>query len=87
MQVLTGPADGAESGQASVPCVRTTVTNSIGKAPGIRTGFPASVTPGPRRRLPLSQWYDDFDGPDLDTGVWLPHYLPAWSSREASAAS
>src|SRR6478735_3603225 len=33
------------------------------------------------------QWYDDFDSPDLDTGVWLPHYLPAWSSREASAAS
>ncbi len=33
------------------------------------------------------QWYDDFDSPDLDTGVWLPHYLPAWSSREASAAA
>jgi hypothetical protein len=32
-------------------------------------------------------WYDDFDGPELDTGVWLPHYLPAWSSREASAAA
>ena len=26
---------------------------------------------------------DDFDGPDLDTDVWLPHYLPAWSSRAA----
>ena len=30
---------------------------------------------------------DDFDGPDLDTGVWLPHYLPMWSSREATRAS
>ena len=30
---------------------------------------------------------DDFDGPDLDSEVWLPHYLPAWSSRAASAAS
>ncbi|SKB04135.1 glycoside hydrolase family 16 protein [Aeromicrobium choanae] len=29
---------------------------------------------------------DDFDGPDLDRSVWLPHYLPAWSSRAASAA-
>ena len=29
---------------------------------------------------------DDFDGPDLDLGVWVPHYLPAWSSREASRA-
>jgi len=30
---------------------------------------------------------DDFDGPDLDRVVWLPHYLPHWSSREASAAT
>lgn len=30
---------------------------------------------------------DDFDGPDLDRSVWLPHYLPAWSSREATRAS
>jgi len=30
---------------------------------------------------------DDFDGGDLDQSVWLPHYLPAWSSRSASAAT
>lgn len=30
---------------------------------------------------------DDFDGTDLDRAVWLPHYLPAWSSKAASAAS
>lgn len=30
---------------------------------------------------------DDFDGGALDRGTWLPHYLPAWSSREATAAS
>ena len=30
---------------------------------------------------------DDFDGPDLDPDVWLPHYLPMWSSREATRAS
>ncbi len=35
----------------------------------------------------MSGFRDDFDGPELDTGVWLPHYLPAWSSREATAAS
>jgi hypothetical protein len=29
---------------------------------------------------------EDFDGPDLDDEVWLPHYLPAWSSRAATAA-
>ena len=29
---------------------------------------------------------DDFDGA-LDTAVWLPHYLPQWSSRAASAAT
>ena len=30
---------------------------------------------------------DDFAGTALDTDVWLPHYLPAWSSRAASRAS
>jgi len=30
---------------------------------------------------------DDFDGPGLDLDVWLPHYLPAWSSRAATAAT
>lgn len=30
---------------------------------------------------------DDFDGPGLDRDVWLPHYLPAWSSRAATAAT
>lgn len=30
---------------------------------------------------------EDFDGPELDRGRWLPHYLPAWSSRAATAAS
>lgn len=30
---------------------------------------------------------DDFDGPDLDLDVWLPHYLPAWSSRASTRAT
>jgi hypothetical protein len=30
---------------------------------------------------------DDFDGPALDAGVWVPHYLPAWSARAATAAT
>ena len=30
---------------------------------------------------------DDFDGDGLDLSVWLPHYLPAWSSRAATLAS
>jgi hypothetical protein len=29
---------------------------------------------------------DDFDGP-LDESVWIPHYLPMWSSRAESAAT
>ena len=29
---------------------------------------------------------DDFDGGELDRSVWLPHYLPAWSSKEATEA-
>jgi len=30
---------------------------------------------------------DEFDGADLDRSVWSPHYLPAWSSRAATAAT
>ena len=30
---------------------------------------------------------DHFDAPALDTGVWVPHYLPMWSSRAESAAT
>lgn len=33
------------------------------------------------------EFLDDFDAPDLDTGVWVPHYLPMWSSRAKSAAT
>jgi len=31
--------------------------------------------------------HDDFEGDGLDHSVWLPHYLPAWSSQAASAAT
>jgi Glycosyl hydrolases family 16 len=30
---------------------------------------------------------DDFQAAELAEDVWLPHYLPAWSSRATSAAS
>jgi len=30
---------------------------------------------------------EDFDAPELNRAVWLPHYLPAWSSRDATCAS
>jgi len=30
---------------------------------------------------------DSFDGPDLDPSLWLPRYLPHWSSRSASATA
>lgn len=30
---------------------------------------------------------EPFNGPSLDLTTWLPHYLPAWSSRAASAAT
>ena len=30
---------------------------------------------------------DDFDTAELDRDVWLPHYLPAWSSRAETSAS
>ena len=30
---------------------------------------------------------EEFDAPDLDRSVWLPHYLPHWSSRAQTAAT
>jgi hypothetical protein len=30
---------------------------------------------------------DHFDGAALDSEVWIPHYLPMWSSRAQSAAT
>jgi hypothetical protein len=30
---------------------------------------------------------DDFDGPDLGPAVWVPRYLPQWSSRADGAAA
>jgi hypothetical protein len=35
----------------------------------------------------VSAFADDFDGPDLDRAVWVPHYLPQWSSRAESATT
>ena len=29
---------------------------------------------------------DTFSSPELDRRLWIPHYLPHWSSRDASAA-
>jgi hypothetical protein len=44
--------------------------------------MPATPVSG---RVPV--FADEFDDPALDTDVWVPHYLPAWSSRAASAAA
>ena len=33
----------------------------------------------------MTDLVEDFDGPGLDTSVWLPHYLPMWSSRAGAA--
>jgi hypothetical protein len=35
----------------------------------------------------MADFLDDFDGDDLDISVWVPHYLPMWSSRAESAAT
>jgi hypothetical protein len=35
----------------------------------------------------VATFFDDFDGSELGTEVWIPHYLPHWSSRAESAAT
>jgi hypothetical protein len=37
--------------------------------------------------LPRIALSEDFDGSELDLEVWVPHYLPQWSSRALSAAT
>jgi ribosomal protein S18 acetylase RimI-like enzyme len=44
------------------------------------------VAAGARREGYVLDVEDRFDGEELDRGLWLPHYLPHWSSRAASAA-
>ena len=34
-----------------------------------------------------ADYFDHFGGSALDTQVWIPHYLPQWSSRAESAAT
>jgi hypothetical protein len=42
------------------------------------SGYVAGVPP---------DFLDDFDASDLDTEVWVPHYLPMWGSWAQSAAT
>jgi hypothetical protein len=49
------------------------------------TPSPADMKQLDRGSLVL-EFEDDFDGADLDSDKWLPHYLPHWSSREAACA-
>lgn len=49
------------------------------RSSGAATGRPGHTPP--------RDFLDDFDGADLDSGVWVPHYLPQWSSRAESAAT
>jgi hypothetical protein len=41
----------------------------------------------PDHRSAVTAFEDHFDGPDLDPAVWIPSYLPQWSSRAESAAA
>ncbi len=41
----------------------------------------------PAEATASQSFVDDFDGDALDRDVWLPHYLPVWSSRSTTAAS
>lgn len=45
------------------------------------------MTPGVRPDGLRLVFEDHFDTPTLDPAVWVPHYLPAWSSRAATAAT
>src|SRR5215813_11180842 len=73
------PARGGESGSAShidAP-PRPSVYLVSCHAPPLRPGW---------HYAHAVSFRDDFEGHDLDLSVWIPHYLPQWSSRADSAA-
>jgi Glycosyl hydrolases family 16 len=59
-----------------VPAIDPNTSSPCGRICGVRF---RPVTP--------TEFVDHFDGSDLDLEVWVPHYLPQWSSRAASAAT
>ena len=50
------------------------------------SGLRMHLDVAPRREGYVLEVEDLFDGDELDRGLWLPYYLPHWSSRAASAA-
>ena len=50
------------------------------------SGLRMHLDVAPRREGYVLAVEDLFDGDELDRGLWLPYYLPHWSSRAASAA-
>ena len=76
-------------------CVRTTAVESTGfrhripnRADRYRERMPPADASTHRRGDGSADgWWDGFDRAVLDASVWLPHYLPGWSSRAGSAAA
>src|SRR6478735_11277124 len=83
--VRTGPVGAEGSGHAGRMCSRATddKTSALGQrisnwgAGPYRGGVPHGS----------QDFADDFDQTDVDRSTWLTSYLPAWSSRAASAAT
>ena len=72
-------------------CVRTTAVESTGfchRIPNRAARYRGRMPPADGSADGSADgWWDGFDRAVLDTSVWLPHYLPAWSSRAGSAAA
>ena len=68
--------------------VRARRRPTVGRHRGSTLPVTAAVPEPGAARYGRVMWFEDrFSGPDLDREVWFPHYLPAWSSRAATAAS
>ena len=95
MVSCTGSNDGCRAAARVQPPIMATgaaIADASAQRGTVMEGLPSAsgrvgdwVRDRPPRRM--GRFEDDFDGPDLDPAVWLPHYLPAWSSRAQTAAS
>src|SRR4051794_11421380 len=77
-----GPSAGTSPTSPTTPSSGTAGSPTTKAAPG-----GSSSTSTPPARDEGTAVFDDFDAPQLDRAVWLPHYLAAWSSLAETRAS
>src|SRR3954470_8621511 len=74
-------------GASNAPVNQARVASENRSRVDMSSSLPARYDTSPVQRTGYKPAVEDlFAGDELDRGLWLPFYLPHWSSRAASAA-